>query len=111
MIMVQKVEHEMLQVCPHFFFLLGLPKAMKGDPDLKTRATSFKTLLVWPGKEGSIDEASIRANYGVLKHVPAAHAMWEKVIEIPYSKWVVHALSQCWKAISGQMTTYGNVSF
>ena len=93
------------------FFIMELPKAMREDSDLKMRATSFSTLVVWPGKAGVIDEASIRSNYGLLKHVPAAHALWEKVIEVPYAKWVVEALSQCWKAISGQMTMYGNVSY
>ena len=92
-----------------FFFIMGLPKAMKADPDLKMRATSFTTLVVWPGKVGVIDEASIKANYGLLKHVPEAHALWDKVLEIPHSKWVVEALAQCWKAISGQMTMYGYV--
>ena len=80
------------------FVLLWLPKALRGDADLKTRASILGSVVVWPGDEGSIDEAAVRANYGLIKHVPAAYGLWNGVLAIEWGKWVMTALGECWQA-------------
>lgn len=55
-------------------------------------------LVVWPGDEGTIDENSCRANYGVLKHVPAAFRIWNDIIQVPHMTWVIESIADCWQA-------------
>jgi hypothetical protein len=78
--------------------LLRPPKALRSDPELKSRASTLGTVVVWPGDEGAIDEASVRANYALIKHVPAAWGLWNGVLAIDWGKWVMIALGECWQA-------------
>lgn len=63
------------------------------------RATSFQSVTVWPGDEGSIDENSVRANYRLIKHVPPAYKLWNDVLRIDNLTWVMDAVAECWEAM------------
>ena len=78
--------------------LLGTSKALRDDADLKMRASSFGSVVVWPGDEGSIDENSVKANYGLIKHVPPAYRLWNDVLLVPTLKWIMIAVAECWEA-------------
>lgn len=78
--------------------LLGVSKALRDDNDLKMRASSFGSVVVWPGDEGSIDENSVKANYGLIKHVPAAYRLCKDILLIPTLKWIMVAVAECWEA-------------
>lgn len=76
----------------------AVPKALREDADLKTRASTLGSLMVWPSEEGTIDENSVKCNYGILKYVPPAYALWKDVIQIPHCTWVIMAVVDCWEA-------------
>ena len=75
-----------------------MSKALRDDNDLKMRASSFGSVVVWPGDEGSVDENSVKANYGLIKHVPPAYRLCKDVLTIPTLKWIMVAVAECWEA-------------
>ena len=74
-------------------------EALRDDGDLKMRATSFHSVIVWPGDEGVIDENSVRANYRLIKYIPPAFHLWNDVLRVEPLTWVMTAMAECWEAI------------
>ena len=70
-------------------------EALRDDAELKQRASAFGSVVVWPGDEGKIDEASVRANFGLIKHVPPAYALWAEVTMLPVGKWIMMSVAEC----------------
>ena len=77
-------------------------KALRDDADLKQRAAALGSVVVWPGDEGQVDESSVRANFGLIKHVPAAYALWEDVTMLPIGKWIMMSVAECWEVRFGE---------
>lgn len=65
------------------------------------RATSFKSVIVWPQEEGNVDETSVRANYQVLKHLPGPYGMWNDILLVSWGQWVMKSVAECWKVCDG----------
>ena len=75
--------------------------------DLKARFTSLGTFMVWPSDAGKIDEASVKANYRVLTHLPSAFLLWEDITNIPSLTWVLQAVVDSWEAWFFSMEWWG----
>ena len=53
--------------------------------------------MVWPHDEGKVDEASVRANYQVIKHLPEPYGMWNDILLVTWGQWVMKSVAECWK--------------